>query len=295
MNWTAPSNGGSAITGYTVTPYIGGTAEPATTVGGSATSATVTGLTNGTSYTFTVTATNAVGNGPASAASNSVTPSAQTTSAAFVQQVSAHTSGATSLSVTPSADLTIGNRLVVLVGVWGNGSPTAGSVTDSAGDTFTEALHFKASDGTEMSVWTAPIVVGGDMEPTITVTPTAKADMGIDAMEYTGLSTAAGTAAIDQMTDTSGTTGSSATTVQSGVTAATTAAGELALGFYVDSGFGDSLTPGTGFTQRGNVSPDGDIEFLTEDAPVGLGATPSAGVGTGAKTVWLMATIVFKA
>ena len=78
VSWTAPSNGGSAITSYTVTPYVGTTAQPVTTVTGSppATSVTVTGLTNGTTYTFTVTATNAVGTGPASAASNAVTPSA---------------------------------------------------------------------------------------------------------------------------------------------------------------------------------------------------------------------------
>ena len=77
MTWTAPSNGGSPITSYTVTPYQGGVAQQATTVTGSppATSATVSGLTNGTSYTFTVSATNAVGTGSASAPSNPVTPS----------------------------------------------------------------------------------------------------------------------------------------------------------------------------------------------------------------------------
>ena len=67
VGWTAPGNGGSAITSYTVTPYIGSAAQAPVTVSGSppATSTTVTGLTNGTSYTFTVSATNAVGTGPA--------------------------------------------------------------------------------------------------------------------------------------------------------------------------------------------------------------------------------------
>jgi hypothetical protein len=71
VNWTPPSNnGGCPISSYTVTGSPGGSA----TVNGSSTSANVTGLTPGTSYTFTVTATNCVGTGPASTASNAVTP-----------------------------------------------------------------------------------------------------------------------------------------------------------------------------------------------------------------------------
>ena len=75
VHWTAPANnGGSPITGYTVTSDpAGGTAS---TLG--ATSATVTGLTNGTAYTFTVTASNVVGPSVPSASSNSVVPTAGT-------------------------------------------------------------------------------------------------------------------------------------------------------------------------------------------------------------------------
>ena len=66
--WTAPmSSGGKPISLYTVTSSPGGIT--ATTNG---TFATVTGLTPTTSYTFTVTATNSVGTGSASEASNAV-------------------------------------------------------------------------------------------------------------------------------------------------------------------------------------------------------------------------------
>ena len=72
VSWNAPAfTGGAAISGYTVTSSPGGrtcawTSGPL--------SCTVTGLTNGTSYTFTVTATNANGTSGASDASSSVTP-----------------------------------------------------------------------------------------------------------------------------------------------------------------------------------------------------------------------------
>ena len=69
VSWTAPSANGSAITSYTVTSSPGN--KTCTT---STTSCTVTGLTNGTAYTFTVTATNGAGTGSASSASSAIEP-----------------------------------------------------------------------------------------------------------------------------------------------------------------------------------------------------------------------------
>ena len=73
VSYTAPSsNGGSEITSYTATSSPGGLTATVNQSGSG--DITVTGLTNDTSYTFTVTATNAIGTSVASAASNSVTP-----------------------------------------------------------------------------------------------------------------------------------------------------------------------------------------------------------------------------
>jgi hypothetical protein len=253
---------------------------------------TVTGLTNGTSYTFTVSATNAIGAGPPSTASNAVTPTASSPPA-FVQQASAHSSSASSLAVTPPGNVTAGDRLVVEVMAWSSTGATASGVTDSAGNSYVELLHTTAADGTELSVWTAPIVAGGGTKPTVTARVTGSADVGVAALEYSGLSTASDASVVDVSKTATGST-SGAATVSSGATASTSANQELALGIYADSGFGDNLTAGSGFTSRVNVSPTSNAELLVEDQLVATGATPNASVGTGANTVWLMDTVVLK-
>ena len=77
VTWTAPgSTGGATITGYTATASPGG--RQCTTTG--TLTCTVTGLTNGTAYTFTVTASTATTTSPASAPSAPVTPAGAATS-----------------------------------------------------------------------------------------------------------------------------------------------------------------------------------------------------------------------
>jgi hypothetical protein len=75
VSWSPPLATGSIVTSYVVTPYVGSVAQAPAVFSSTPTIRTVTGLTNGTTYTFTVHAINALGNDSArSAASNPVTP-----------------------------------------------------------------------------------------------------------------------------------------------------------------------------------------------------------------------------
>ena len=108
VSWTAPAeDGGSAITGYTVTSSPGGlTCLPQNL---ETLSCYLNGLTNGTDYTFTVVAINAIGTSAASVASNSVSPTAPattTTAPATTTTVPAVTTTAPATTTTAPATTT---------------------------------------------------------------------------------------------------------------------------------------------------------------------------------------------
>ncbi len=119
--FTAPaSNGGATITGYTVTSNPG-----SITATGSASPVTVSGLANGTAYTFYVTATNSVGAGVASAASNSVTPKG-------TQTITFSNPGTRNFDTSPTLTASSSSTLAVTFT-----SSTAGICTISSGGVLT--------------------------------------------------------------------------------------------------------------------------------------------------------------
>ncbi len=71
VRWNAPASNNSPITGYTVS-WSGGSKQFGASAAGTA--QTITGLRNGTAYSFTVTATNGIGVSASSPSSDSVTP-----------------------------------------------------------------------------------------------------------------------------------------------------------------------------------------------------------------------------
>jgi hypothetical protein len=112
--YTAPaSDGGSTITSYTATSSPGGITGTLSQAGSG--TITVSGLTASTSYTFTVYATNSIGNSAPSAASNSIT----TTGVSFIAL-----SGYSWSAVAASSTRVVGSNFITTI----NGNAAYGSV-----------------------------------------------------------------------------------------------------------------------------------------------------------------------
>jgi hypothetical protein len=119
ITFTAPTfDGGLPILDYTVTSSPGGF-----TATGASSPLTVTGLQSGVAYTFTVTARTAIGTGPASAASNSIT-------ATTIPQVPTITSATRSSNTVVSIAFTGATGGAALSAVTATSSPSV-SITSS--------------------------------------------------------------------------------------------------------------------------------------------------------------------
>ncbi|GAB1118350.1 MAG: hypothetical protein WAqBPW_11430 [Shewanella algae] len=121
VSFSAPaSTGGAAISSYTVTSSPGGI-----TANGAGSPLTVSGLSNGTDYSFTVSASNTAGTGPTSSPSNTVTPKAN-------QTISFSNPGAQSFGTTPTLTATASSGLTPVFS-----SSTTGVCTITASGTLT--------------------------------------------------------------------------------------------------------------------------------------------------------------
>jgi hypothetical protein len=146
LTFTAPANvGGGAITGYTAISSPGGI-----TGTGTSSPITISGLTTGTAYTFTVVATNAYGTGLASAASNSVTP--------LVIGQQAYTSAGTYSWVAPSGVTSVS---VVAVGT-GGGVSGGNNSAGGGGGALAYANNLSVSSGNSYTVIVGAVNITGD-------------------------------------------------------------------------------------------------------------------------------------
>ena len=159
VNWVAPTDvGSSPITGYVLTPYIGSTAQTAIDLG-NVTTDVVTGLTNGTPYSFTVAAINSVGTVLTSPFSASITP--------------ATVPGAPTIGTATGGNI---QASVAFTPPSSNGGATISKYTVTATDSTTPANGGETATGT-VSPIVVPGLTNGDSY-TFTVTATNVAGTG---------------------------------------------------------------------------------------------------------------------
>jgi len=149
VTWSEPTrNGGAPISGYTATASPGGQSCTSTV-----TSCTVTGLMNGTEYTFTVTAANIAGTSAASTPSAAVTPEARVTPPGAVTALKASPlKGGLRVAWSPPMDtggaVAITYRYRVGRGPWTATASTAIRVNGAKGKTLAVAVQAVNEEGT---------------------------------------------------------------------------------------------------------------------------------------------------
>jgi fibronectin type 3 domain-containing protein len=286
VSWSVPaSNGGSPITGYDVyrgTSAGGESPTPiATNVPG--TSYTDTGVMNGITYYYKVTAVNAVSQSPRSNEA-SATPHAPST-ASYVGRVGSATasSSTTTISVPVSGSgVPAGNTLVVSLLLSTTKSPTgAVSATDSAGNSYVVARDTNDGSGGDrtvmlVSVGVKALAAGGSI--TLTYPSSSETHVSVDEFAgITGIDTSAGA------------TGTS-TAFSSGAAPTTTQATDVLIGMVgVESG--KSPTWASGWTPLPVLSVASDYLDTAYQIATSAGAYAASGTTNGQ---WMASIITLK-
>ena len=155
VKWSAPASNNSPITGYTVS-WSGGSQGFGASAAG--TDQTITGLTNGTSYSFTVTATNNIGTSAPSQTSNAVTPFGKP-GAPSSANLTASTNGSGDMTASWGASSANGSPISYYE--WGfiqgsswSGQTTARSAPANGSVGTTYAIHVRGCNAAGCSGWT---------------------------------------------------------------------------------------------------------------------------------------------
>jgi hypothetical protein len=237
VSWTAPvSNGGSPITGYTV---VASPDDGAVTFTG-ATAASVTGLTDGQQYTFTVVANNAQGPSNPSTPSNPVTPTAPTVPDPPTNVTA--TAGDTTAAVSWTAPVSNGGSPITSYTVVA--SPDDGTVT------FTGATAASVTGLTDGQQYTFTVVANNAQGPSNPSTPSNPVTPSVPVTPPGMSNTAEGGAAGAAVTvaNSGGASGNPFTFVDKGsgasIVYATAAAAHGTLGYAVHGSSGTSTFMG---------------------------------------------------
>ncbi|MDR3442429.1 MAG: fibronectin type III domain-containing protein, partial [Legionella sp.] len=255
VNWTAPSDGGSPITSYTVTPTP---ADGACTISGA--TAHCTGLTNGTSYTFAIYASNALGNGP-SANSNAVTPSVPATVPGAPTGVTA-TAGNTEAAVSWTAPSNGGSPITSYTVT---STPLGGSCAVSGGGTTAHCTDLTNSTSYTFAVYATNALGDGPSANSSPVTPTVNSYIVTPSGD--GNETITPNSA---QTVIYGTTQAFSVTAHTGYTLSTTVGGDCPTGSWS----GNTYTTGA-VTGNCSVSFSSSLEQFTVTASGDSHVTPS--------------------
>jgi len=158
-------------------------------------------------------------------------------------------------------------------------------VTDSRGNTYHKAIQFSETlDGNSFGIYYAENIGGG--ANTVMVSDTASATLRFAILEYSGVATSG---SLDVVAATQG----NSATPNSGVTATTTANGDLLLGAIMTANPA-TFTAGTGFVIEESVPAEPGAKLIAEDEIQATAGAAMASATLGAADIWAAGVAAFK-